>query len=295
MQFCIFNHQPVVFPPRSLLVVSHQLQKFNEALMNRSLRVTPGAIAKAFFLIIGLLLIANLLFLLLEHQLAVDFHSVHIFYFNQEGNIPTVYSFFAILIAAGLLWLISNLPSEVRLKFYWRFLSILFAFLALDELLSIHESLSDNVRDLASEYGSGFLHFGWVIPYTLLSAGILIFLIRFLITLPPRTRYIFVLAAIVFISGAVGLEMAGGRFVYVNGDASRRTLTYALIVTLEELLEMVGVALFIYALFSYYIIHLAGPVQWTFEVAKNERDVTNIGPDVHSEKHRTSMAESVDG
>jgi hypothetical protein len=57
-------------------------------------------------------------------------------------------------------------------------------------------------------------------------------------------------AGIIFVAGAVGMEMVGGRYVFYNG---KEELQYALMVTLEELLEMTGIIIFIYALASYII------------------------------------------
>ena len=55
-------------------------------------------------------------------------------------------------------------------------------------------------------------------------------------------------AATLFIGGAIGIELVGGRYVELHG---RENVTYSMIATLEESLEMAGVIVFIYALLKY--------------------------------------------
>ena len=66
--------------------------------------------------------------------------------------------------------------------------------------------------------------------------------------LPPATRRLFVLAAILYIGGAIGIEMIGGQHASLYGE---QNLEYAIITALEELLEMLGTVVFIYGLLSY--------------------------------------------
>jgi hypothetical protein len=57
-----------------------------------------------------------------------------------------------------------------------------------------------------------------------------------------------VVAATLLIGGAIGIELVGGRYAELHGSEH---LTYSMIVTLEESLEMAGVIVFIYALLKY--------------------------------------------
>ena len=59
---------------------------------------------------------------------------------------------------------------------------------------------------------------------------------------------VFVAAGLMFLSGALGLEMLGA-LLESKGDFG--TLAYSLLYTFEELLEFVGIAFFIYSLLSY--------------------------------------------
>jgi len=53
----------------------------------------------------------------------------------------------------------------------------------------------------------------------------------------------------IFIAGAIGFEVIAGLNYFFQGHTD--TIGYALIVTVEELLEMLGMALFIYSLLLY--------------------------------------------
>ena len=62
---------------------------------------------------------------------------------------------------------------------------------------------------------------------------------------------LFVTSGAIFTSGAIGFELIGGYHAEIHG---RENIAYALITTGEELLEMFGVALFIYGLLHYISI-----------------------------------------
>ena len=65
--------------------------------------------------------------------------------------------------------------------------------------------------------------------------------------------------------GAIGFELIGGLQADVHGS---KNLTYALITTTEELLEMLGIALFIYALNQHINVRFDG---LTFSISKNSQ------------------------
>ena len=81
-----------------------------------------------------------------------------------EANVPTLYSSVALLSSSMLLAFIalahkrngsSSLP--------WVGLALVFLFLSVDEIASIHEKLGGPVRELLGT--SGLLYFAWFIPY----------------------------------------------------------------------------------------------------------------------------------
>jgi hypothetical protein len=72
--------------------------------------------------------------------------------------------------------------------------------------------------------------------------------LSFLARLPARTRRLLLTAGAVYVGGALGVESISGWQAAAHGE---HNLGYHLIVTLEELCEMMGVVLFIYALLDY--------------------------------------------
>ena len=73
------------------------------------------------------------------------------------------------------------------------------------------------------------------------------------------SRRLFLIAGITYISGVLGMEMVGGAYVSQYG----KTLTYGIIGSFEELLEMSGILVMIYALLDYLSVHIKG-VQFIF-------------------------------
>ena len=60
-------------------------------------------------------------------------------------------------------------------------------------------------------------------------------------------------AGLIYVLGAVVVEMLGGDYLYLTNDLPTRVndFRYAFITTVEESLEMLGIVLFIYTLLSY--------------------------------------------
>ena len=70
-----------------------------------------------------------------------------------------------------------------------------------------------------------------------------------------RTRWLFLTAGLIYVVGVLGLELVGGRQLDLTGE--QRTVMYVALGAVEELLEMVGIVVFMYALMSYIAVELA--------------------------------------
>ena len=57
-----------------------------------------------------------------------------------------------------------------------------------------------------------------------------------------------IIAAVLYIVGVIGIELLGGR---IDEQVGRHNPTYVVYSTIEEVLEMGGLVVFIYALMSY--------------------------------------------
>lgn len=179
------------------------------------------------------------------------FGLVPLFSFDGEANVPTFYSALSLLFSSILLLIISICHKRQTASYIpWLVLSIIFLCLAIDEVGAIHEEFSAVLR--SSLDTTGLLFFAWVIPYGI---GLIVFVIcylRFLLRLPGKTRTLFIVSGAMFVTGAIGFEMLGGRHLGLHGG---RGIGYALLYTGEELLEMIGIATFIYALLAYIVAH----------------------------------------
>jgi hypothetical protein len=172
---------------------------------------------------------------------------------NEEASIPTWFSSSALLLCSVLLVSIAC-DSEVRDARYatrWKVLPVIFLLLSLDEIAAFHERLTPLSSSALNTIGldsEGFLYYPWVV----LGAGfVLVFLLaylRFFLDLPTRTRRLFAVAGSLYVIGALGMEMLGAKVADFYGSP---TLTYAAIVTTEEFFEMLGSAIFLYALMTH--------------------------------------------
>ena len=187
-----------------------------------------------------------------------------LFDINEENNIPTWYSSIQLLLCSALLGLIAAVKYQHRDRYakQWKGLSIIFLLLSIDETSSIHELLIPTGKVID---GSGFLYFFWVVPGMLFVLSLALIYWKFLTHLPFRTRMLFLISGAIFVPGAIGMEMLGAKFFVMNSDVSFmdsasgwKGMTMALILAIEEFLEMVGVTVFLYALLSYAASELEG-------------------------------------
>lgn len=178
---------------------------------------------------------------------------VRLFNVDEEQNVPTWYSSSALLLCSILLMIIALAKKKAgdRYALHWSVLSPIFLFLSLDEAALIHEIRFAPVRDALN--AGGFTHFTWVIPGAALVFIFVLAYLRFFFDLPAKTRILFLVAGTLLVGGAIGVEMIQGRHADLYG---MRNMTYAVLTTIEELCEMLGVVVFIYALMSYLSSHM---------------------------------------
>lgn len=211
--------------------------------------IDPKVVLKGLLFFITILLLANLITIFFKTNLQGDdvFRLTKLFTFNDEANIPTFYSSLALFFSAILL-LIIGVAHRKRGSAYlsWLGLASVFLMLSIDEAASVHERLTIPLRELLNT--SGFLHFAWVIPYSIMVLLLFVLYARFLINLPKKTMILFLVAGITYITGALGFEMLGASWAYLHETDN---LIYSLIVTCEEFLEILGIVFFIYALIQY--------------------------------------------
>ena len=167
---------------------------------------------------------------------------------SSEGRLPTFYSGVTLLGAAMLLGVIAVHARRGGARFarHWAGLAAIFVLMAADEMLVIHELSIGPIRRLLG-ITSGPLLFAWVVPALAFVAAFGGVYLRFVLALPARSRNLIVLAGLVYVGGALGLELASGLYVSARGH----DLGYGVLSTIEEVAEMCGIAVLLYALVDY--------------------------------------------
>jgi hypothetical protein len=131
---------------------------------------------------------------------------VRLFYIDAEANLPTWYSTVTLLLCAVLLAAIAlhYKSTQNRQFFHWAGLSVLFLGLSADEAAQIHE-ISWRVTGQSAAIEKWF-------PAEWVALGLAFVLVvavvywKFLFSLPPKTRNLFIVAGILYVAGAAGLE-----------------------------------------------------------------------------------------
>ncbi|TPE46051.1 hypothetical protein [Pontibacter mangrovi] len=170
------------------------------------------------------------------------------FELDRERNIPTYFSSFILLLSSLLLFIVSVLKKRRQGKYtwHWRLLAFIFLYMSVDESAGVHEMFIYPLRDTFAL--GGVLYFSWVIVGGMLVLGLGLYYLRFLFSLAPKLRLKLMLAGVVYVSGALGVELLGGYYADTYGLDN---FTYAFITTIEETLEITGIMIFITALYIY--------------------------------------------
>jgi len=171
-----------------------------------------------------------------SHHAAVE-AAVSFLSLSYEGNLPTWYSS-ALLLCCGLL-LAAIADRAVGWRAHWWGLAAVFFYMSVDEATELHEHLGGHLET------SGVLYFDWVIPAAALVGLVGLVYLKFLRSLPPATRRRFLLAGLLYLGGAIGMELPLGWWTERAGSDN---LTYAMIDWVEESLEIIGATVFLLAL-----------------------------------------------
>ena len=171
---------------------------------------------------------------------------------DHEMSLPSIFStilFFCIVI---LLIFICKIKLNERdpFRWHWLFLCFIFLFLCFDEGASIHELFSAPTENLLGNNDlPGFVQYAWVLPASVLVLAVAGLCLKFLFSLPKYTQRWLVIAGLIYLGGALGMETVGAIYAGVHGV---KNLVYNLFVTIEEFMEMSGLILILYA-FSDYV------------------------------------------
>ncbi len=164
---------------------------------------------------------------------------------DAEANVPTWYQSSMLLLCSVLAGATASRRSRARERFamHWWGLAIIFAILSLDEGISLHENLIEPIRSATG--ASGYLSNAWIIPGAVVTVIVGLLYVRFLLHLPATVRSLMFVGAALFVGGALGMEAVDGRIREVYGPD---TTPYHMATTLEEVAEMLGAVVFVWAL-----------------------------------------------
>lgn len=166
---------------------------------------------------------------------------------DQEGSLPT---YFQALMLTTLAWLSLRIgrlrwPTHSRDSAFWFVIAGALYYVSFDEVAGLHERTTDPVREA---FGlSGVLYFSWVVPALVVLVILATICLRFILQMESRMRFLFVLAAILYVGGALGMELVGGYYFERDGFGTPMYTAAALV---EESAEIAGILVLMYALFS---------------------------------------------
>lgn len=209
----------------------------------------PKKVTSTLLKIVGLLLLAGsfCLYLFFGLGLTNGLGFLPLFDLNGEYNIPAFYSATAIWFCAFLLSYTYKQEKKLGHKNanYWRHFSYLFIFLGVDELASIHEIFGRFAPMIWERFPWLQISRKWIIPFSPVLLAIAVYFFRFYLQLSQQNKRRFTVAGLVFLSGAVGIEIIGEWLaVKYNLPPIYRGIS----AVLEEGAEMIGIVLFIRSL-----------------------------------------------
>lgn len=162
---------------------------------------------------------------------------------DEEQSVGTLWSVAQMLVLALLLLDVAQRDQRAWRR-YWQAAAVGVVLLALDEFCRIHETLIPVMqRVLDSESRPIFTH-GWVLVGAAATLGVFVLFLPFLRQLDGLVRRRVLMGAGVFLAGALVVELLGG---LLRPDAGTATVGYVLITRFEELLEMAGMGLAVWA------------------------------------------------
>lgn len=214
--------------------------------------IPEPAITRVLYAIAVALVVAHMAFSVNRYMLEWRFFGADnlyvLFDLWDEVSIPSWYSASLLLVCAAVLGVIGSAKwrSGERYRTHWCALAVIFLALSIDDAADIHGHTSYKLNEMMET--GGFLAYAWVIPALFLVAAGGLFYVRFVRDLPSATRWRFIVAAALFLGGALGLEMVQARYDTMHGVEN---MPYRIMVAIEEGLEMAGTILFLSATMRY--------------------------------------------
>ena len=239
----------------------YNLNLYSKKEVNRAnilaFRLSPDKVCQILLVTIMILIFTNILsdsgaFIL--NQYSSESHSGKLLQPDSELLLLACYSALSLGICSILVTIIACQKKLINSRYtrYWKFISLFFFLLAIDEIAMMQKILTI-LRGAVNTNAREFLHFTWVIPAFIFLLVFAMTFISFLKSLSKKIRTLFIWSGIIYVGGAVGLEMIGGYHAQMYGE---NNFVYEMITIVEESLEMMGILVFIYSLLFYLQTYL---------------------------------------
>lgn len=194
-----------------------------------------------FVLVVALGVLRELALPLMSDELAARVKHLRHFSPNGEHNLPTWFTAVIMALAAllsALMWRLERARGG-SLAGYWAGLALIMLLMSVDEAVSFHEAFVTIFAFMGA--WSPWLHFAWVVPGMLLVLIVGLIYLRFLWRLPRPVALYLLASGLIFLSGALVLEMVDGWVLRTWGEDS---VQYTIGYVFEDTLEMIGIMLF---------------------------------------------------
>jgi hypothetical protein len=174
---------------------------------------------------------------------------------NSENTLGTWFSTFVLAGAAVVAGLLAERDGRTNHR-GWRTIAVMLTAASIDEVATLHELVGGALRrslDL-----DGVFLYAWVLPAGLIVAVLAGSLLPFLLRLPRPGGQLLIIAGLIYVLGALGLELAEG---WLDARHMGNVAT-AILTGIEEAMEMGGVLLALSALLGHageLRISLPGP------------------------------------
>lgn len=208
------------------------------------LTINHRAIAKALMAVAVALTLIHIATVIIwyEDLLPIDdWLYISFFDLDEEESLGTWFSSLILLLASLLSLFQARAHATAGQRWYWLLLAAGFCLLSLDEVAGFHEFVNTMAEDTH-----------WTSFALVLVAALGLAFLPFLFSLPATTRWLLVLAGLIYIGGAVGVERAT---VWHEDNNMLDTLAYNLWTALEEFMEMSGIILYLYTILRHLVAH----------------------------------------
>lgn len=180
--------------------------------------------------------------------------ALNLFDLKKEQSFGTWYTASLLLLCSALSVVVSAAKKSAGEPYvnHWRILAVVFLYLSADEGVTIHEKFGPLTRPFPRSFGielGGLLSHAWVVPATVLVLVFVVAYLGFFFRLPAKQKLLFGLAGVLYVGGAMGMEMVNGLVASIFGE--QKGIVRIMLPVVEESMEISGVVVLAYALLSY--------------------------------------------